>query len=166
MLDHNNPPQLLVIGLGNVLRTDDGVGARLAQALAEDEWPPAVRIIDAGTPGLALLALLEGAPRAVVIDACDLDSPPGTMRVFAPDDVKSKSEGATTLDVHGADILGTVRLAGELGTPLIVTLVGIQPERIEPGSELSPSLTDAFPTLLDQVRELISGLLAESTLGA
>jgi len=157
MNDRKPPPRLLVIGLGNVLRTDDGIGSRLAQALAEQRWPPAVRIIDAGTPGLALLDLLEDAGHAVIIDACDLGSPPGTVRVFTPDEVRGKSEGAR-LDVHSADVLGTLRLAEELGIHLTVTLVGIQPERIEPGTELSPALSQAFPALLERIRKLICGL--------
>jgi hydrogenase maturation protease len=155
------PPRLLVLGLGNVLRSDDGIGARLARSLAEGEWPEDVRILDAGTPGLALLDLLEGIGHALIIDACDLDAPPGTMRVFTPDEVRSKSEGAR-LDVHEADVLGTVRLARELGIQLTVTLVGIQPAETGPGMELSPALAEALPGLLEGVREVISTLTVDA----
>jgi len=157
----SHPCDLLVIGLGNVLRSDDGVGVHLVRALARQAWPASVRVLDAGTPGLALLDLIEGADRVVILDACQLDAPAGTIRIFTPEEVRSRSEGAP-LSVHQPDVLGALRLGEAVGLSVSVTLVGIQPASLEPGTELSPALTQAFPELVARVRDLVTSLAAKS----
>ncbi len=149
---------VVVIGLGNVLRSDDGVGVHLVRALAQETWPSSVRIVDAGTPGLALLDLMEGAAHVVIVDACQLDSPPGTVRVFTPAEVRSRTEGAP-LSIHQADVLGALRLGEAVGVSAPVTLVGIQPASLEPGTELSPTLAQTLPDLLARVRRLLQSLM-------
>ena len=149
---------VLVIGLGNVLRSDDGVGVHLARALARESWPPPVRILDAGTPGLALLDLIEGAGQVVILDACQLHARPGTLRIFTPEEVRSRTEGAP-LSIHEADVLGALRLGEAVGLNVSVTLVGIQPTSLEPGTKLSPALTELFPEILDQARRLLQSLV-------
>ncbi len=159
----SHSPDLLVVGLGNVLRSDDGVGVHLVRALAQETWPPSVRIVDAGTPGLALLDLIEDADHVVILDACQLDAPPGTIRTFTPDEVRSRSEG-TPLSVHQPDVLGALRLGEAVGVSVSVTLVGIQPAGLEPGTELSPALTEAFPELLARVSDLVAEMCRGSDL--
>ena len=154
---------VVVIGLGNVLRTDDGVGVHLVRALAEQTWPPSVRIIDAGTPGLALLDLMEEAGRVVIVDACQLDSVPGTIRIFTPEEVRSRSDNAP-LSIHQPDVLGALRLGEAVGMSVSVTLVGIQPASLQPGTELSPALTKAFPELLARVSDLVAEMCRGSGL--
>ena len=71
---------VLVLGLGNVLLADDGVGVRAVEALERDFTPPAgVRILDGGTLGLALLGELAEARRIVLLDAVSTGDPPGTL---------------------------------------------------------------------------------------
>jgi len=156
---HSRPRPLLVIGLGSVLRRDDGVGVHLVRALARENWPPSVRIVEAGTPGLALVDFLEGAGRVVLIDACELGSAPGTVRIFSPEEVRARSEDAP-LSVHQADVLGALRLARAVGLEVPVTLVGVQPGSLEPGTELSPHLAAALPEVLTRIRNLLRSLLS------
>ena len=152
---------LLVIGLGSVLRSDDGVGVHLARTLARETWPPSVRILDAGTPGLALVDFLEEAGRVLLIDACELGSAPGTVRIFTPEEVQARTREAP-LSVHQADVLGALRLARAVGLEVPVTLVGIQPASLEPGTELSPDLAAAVPRILARLRRLILSLCRET----
>jgi len=159
MQDHGNPERtrLLVIGLGNLLRTDDGVGVHLARALARETWPAGVRILDAGTPGLALLDLIQEADHVLILDAGDAGDPPATIRVSAPEEVAKAGESAP-LSVHQADLLGVLRLGEALSMAVPVTLFTVQPQSLEPGTELSPVLAEAFPGLLACVRTLIRSL--------
>jgi hydrogenase maturation protease len=149
--------RLLVIGLGNILRSDDGVGVHLARALARESWPAGVRILDAGTPGLALLDLIQEADHVLILDAGDFAEPPASICVFTPDEVSSRSE-SSPLSIHQADVLGALRLGQALGIAPPMTLVAIQPRSLEPGTELSPTLTEAFPKLLACVHTLIRSL--------
>jgi len=153
------PARLLVIGLGNLLRSDDGVGVHLARALARESWPEHVRILDAGTPGLALLDLVQQAKHVLILDAGDFLDPPATVRVFTPDEVR-KARESSPLSIHQADVLGVLRLGEALGITVPVTLVAIQPQSLEPGTELSPVLAEAFPKLLALVRALVRSLSA------
>ena len=166
MQDHGNPKRtrLLVIGLGNLLRSDDGVGVHLARALAREAWPAGVRILDAGTPGLALLDLFQDADRVLILDAGDSGDPPATFCVFTPDEVRKARESAP-LSVHQADLLGVLRLGEALSMAVPVTLFTVQPQSLEPGTELSPVLAEAFPSLLACIRTLIRSLAAPPAAG-
>ena len=74
--------RLLVIGVGNTLRGDDGVGVRVAQALANHPLPEGVTVLDGGTEGLDLLFHLEEADRVILIDAAEMGQTPGEARVL------------------------------------------------------------------------------------
>ena len=151
------PPRLRVLGLGNLLRSDDGVGVHLARALAGEPWPEHVRILDAGTPGVALLDLVQEAEHVLILDAGDFADAPATLRIFTPDEVRRRS-ASSPLSIHEADVLGVLRLGQALGIAVPVTLIAIQPQSLEPGTELSPVLAEAFPKLLACVRALIRSL--------
>ncbi|MCU0502862.1 MAG: hydrogenase maturation protease [Anaerolineae bacterium] len=80
-------PPSLILGLGNPLQADDGVGCRVAEALAGRALPPGVEVMDAGTPGVGLINLLEGRQRAIMVDAAEMGRPAGEVVRFRPEDV-------------------------------------------------------------------------------
>ena len=135
---------LLILGVGNVLMGDDGVGPRLAAALQRNAslLPVGTRVIDGGTLGLSLLAVLDGAGKVLVLDALDTGSPPGTVTLLTG----PACEGALgrPLSAHQlavADLLAAARLTGFDGG---VAVLGIQPGDVTPGIGLSPPVTVAF----------------------
>jgi hydrogenase maturation protease len=156
----------LVLGLGNVLLRDEGVGVHLAQALLEagaaneaTALPAAVRVVDGGTLGLDLLPLIEDAAAVVLIDAVDLGAAPGTIEVLRGDAL----QGALALHVSPhqvgvGDLLGAARLAGSL--PERTSLVAIQPGAIEVGLELTPEVAAAVPTAVEVVLRELAGMVA------
>ena len=85
---NESPRVTLVVGLGNPLRGDDGIGPRLASELARRQLPPGVRVIDGGSGGLDLLRLWDGWPRVVIVDAADVAQEPGRFVRFTPDEVR------------------------------------------------------------------------------
>ncbi|MFC1761828.1 hydrogenase maturation protease [Planctomycetota bacterium] len=130
-----------VLGLGNPIMTDEGIGVVLVQRLAEqgDAYPD-VEFIDAGTSGMKLLHLLEGRAKAILIDCAYMDESPGTMRRFAYDDVESVKD-LPDLSLHEGDLLQLLRLAKQLGTcPSEVIIFGIQPQELAPGHALTETL--------------------------
>jgi hydrogenase maturation protease len=146
---------VVVLGLGNPLMADEGIGVHLVERLLESaDRYPAVDFIDAGTGGLPILYQIEGRRKAIVIDCAFMDEPPGTIRRFTPDEVESRKVLAHQ-SLHEADLMKIIAIARDLGqAPEEIVIFGIQPERIEPGLGLSR-------TLRDRINEYISAILHE-----
>jgi len=161
----------VVIGVGNLLLHDDGVGVRVMQALRsaaehDPEAIPGTRFVDGGTLGLDLLPTFEGARSLLLLDAVDLDQPAGTVCVLRGDDDILAAGGAWGGCIPGGvgELLSVARLMGWLPEP--VALVGIQVSDTTYGEGLSACVAAALPraveTARDELRELDQ--LAETAL--
>lgn len=154
---------VLVLGIGNLVMTDDGVGVRVVQCLTSNYvFPAGVTVLDGGTLGLDLLPFLEDLTHLLIIDAMATGGPPGTIARLTGDDIPVAFE--TKLSPHQMglkDLLAVSILQGHV-TPETV-LLGIQPEAIELGVELSPSVEAKLQTLVEMsLRELESwGIVPE-----
>lgn len=136
---------VLVIGVGNEALGDEGVGVRVARALAGRDLPKGVRVLEGGTEGWALLGRLEGVRRLVLVDAMAMGRRPGTVVTVRLDQVRRAAPPERT-SLHGVAILDVLELASALGiSPPEVYLVGIQPARVAPGFGLSPEVERALP---------------------
>jgi hydrogenase maturation protease len=134
---------VVVIGLGNPLMSDEGIGVELIKRLSESEGRyPGVDFVDGGTGGLSIIHQLHGRRKAVLIDCAYMGAKPGTIKRFTPDDVESKKV-LTHRSLHEADLLKVLEMAEELGdAPEEVVILGIEPEVVEPGIQLSKVLSD------------------------
>ena len=147
----------VVLGVGNVLLRDDGVGVRVVEALrsaaAADpaSLPAGTRLVDGGTLGLDLLDELEGARSLLVVDAADLAQPPGMVCVLRDPELAVVA-ASTRHGVEGgvSGLLGMARLMGWL--PSRVALVGIQTDDTSGGTELSGGVAAALPRAIEAVR--------------
>jgi hydrogenase maturation protease len=144
----------LVLGLGNILLGDEGVGARVAQQLqALYHFPEGTRIVEGGTLALDLLPDVEDTDRLVVIDAVDMGAAPGEVVRIVDEDVPAFLSIKVSPHQMGlADILSVARLRGRAPEKLV--LWGVQPAVIDTTLELSP-------VVAAQVRALVSGVLAD-----
>ena len=152
--------RILVAGVGNVLRGDDGFGVAVAQRLIEREVPEEVEILDIGIGGIHLVQeLFAGADALVVIDAVDLGNTPGTVVVQRPD-IREIAGPDDLADVHYATPERALMFARGLDIlPAEVWLVGgqvIDAERL--GEGLSPELARAVDPAADEVRRLVREL--------
>jgi hydrogenase maturation protease len=144
---------LLVLGVGNVLMRDEGVGVHVAWEIARDQSSIGddVHVVDGGTLGLDLLPLIADARAVVLIDAVDLRAEPGTVSVLRGDAVHGALGGHLSPHQVGlGDLVAVGRLTGAL--PERVVLVGIQPAAIEVGIELTTECAAAVPRAIDAVR--------------
>jgi hydrogenase maturation protease len=136
----DEPRGLLVLGLGNVLLGDDGAGVEAVGRLRDDYLiPPDVRVVDGGTLGLALLDELVRARAVILVDAVQLDEPPGTVVIVRGAEVEPTV--ALRLSPHQvgvSDLLTAARFLDRL--PQTVVLVGIVPLSIELGIGCSPAV--------------------------
>ncbi len=144
-------PETVVIGLGNVVLSDDGVGVHAARRLVTFGIASrAVDVVEGGTAGLLLLPALVDARRAIVIDAIDLGAAPGTLfrlRGEAWGDVFNAV--MSPHDVGLRDLLGALALSG--AWPERLVLHGVQPRSTAIGTELSAPVAAALDPLVDAV---------------
>ncbi len=139
----NQTPEkdIVVIGLGNLLMSDEGIGIYLIQKLSElqDKFPH-VEFIDAGTGGMNLLHLIANRKKAVIIDCVKMGKSPGTIKKFKPSEVKTTKK-MMHFSLHEADILRIIAISRQLGEcPEKIVIFGIEPESLEMGQKLSPAL--------------------------
>ena len=147
----------LVLGIGNILLRDEGVGvvvARRIEAARESGdmvIPPDTRVVDGGTLGLDLLPMIEDADQVVMIDAVDLGQAPGTVSVLRDETVQAALSGHVSPHQIGVgDLVAAARLMGIM--PPRLTLVGIQPGEIAIGLELPEPVAAAVDVAIDLVR--------------
>jgi hydrogenase maturation protease len=158
--ERQSPPATLVIGLGNPLRGDDGVGVRLAQALAARALPDGVEVVDGGTQGLGIVNLMEGRQRVILVDAADLGRPPGQFVRFTLPGTARQGRGEEArllgadqhLSVHAAGLRDALLLAQALkALPDEVVIFGVQPANLNWDGDLSPQVAAALPALIAAV---------------
>jgi len=145
--------KISLIGLGNILMGDEGVGVHAVEALKRKyEFPEGVSLLDGGTLGLDLLHLIEGMDRVLFVDAVDLKRNPGTIAVIEDEDLPSFL--GPKLSLHHVGLSDLLFASSFMGTrPAEISLVGMQPETMEIGLELSKTVTDRFEKLLQVVVE-------------
>ena len=143
--------ELLVLGLGNVLCGDDGAGVIVLHRLRRG-WvlPDNVRVVDGGTLGLDLLALVAAADRVVMIDAVRADAPPGTIVVLQGDAVAPAIyERLSPHQIGVADLIAGAALCDHY--PDDVVIVGVVPETMDLQFGCSPTVEASLPALLERV---------------
>lgn len=139
----------LVVGLGNILLRDEGVGVRLAERLLERyEVPCEVEVLDGGTSGMELIHTIADRDALIVCDAVASDLPAGSVLRISGDELPAFFR--TKLSPHQlglSDVLATLTLLGR--TPSEVILIGIVPENLELGIELSPRIESVMEEALE-----------------
>lgn len=147
----------LVLGLGNPLMGDDGLGLALLEALrAGWRCEPAVDLVDGGTWGMNLLPMIEQADRVLLLDAINVGKEPGSLVVLQRDELPRLF--ALKISPHQIDLREVLALAELRGAlPTEVTAVGMQPGVIAMRTELSPELVARVPDVL----RLARGVLAD-----
>jgi hydrogenase maturation protease len=152
---------LVVIGLGNPLAGDDGVGVALAEALAAESLPDGVEVRVAGSDPLALLEELLAGHRVLLLDACRFGGRPGETTWMRLDD-PAWPDAAAPLSLHGLDLPTVFQLARALRLPLErAWLFGVEPAGALEGRGLSPAVHEAWPHLVDGAHRAVRRLLAD-----
>jgi hydrogenase maturation protease len=141
---------ILILGIGNILMKDDGIGVRVVQRIKDKDLPPDVEVMDGGVLGLNLMYYIEGRKKVIVIDAVNVGNPPGTIYRFTEEALLEKKE--LLRSAHGVDFYDVIKTAALLGTkPDEVVFLGIEPEVVEEGMELSPSLEKRIPRVIELI---------------
>lgn len=147
----------LVLGVGNLLLTDDGVGVRVVERLLETHsLPEEVQVVDGGTCGLDLLPFLVGVEKLIVVDAANLGQPPGTIRRMVGEEVPVfLSQKLSPHEINLPELLFSAKLT-DIYPPEVVVL-GIQPQSLETSLDLTPPVAAQVDELVTRVLEEIDG---------
>ncbi len=153
-----NRPHTLVLGIGNTLLTDEGAGVHVVNHLQQQSstLSPEVSFIDGGTLSFTLAEPIESCDNLIVVDASELKSAPGSVRVFENEDMDDFITSGNKKSVHEVglvDVMSIAMLAGKL--PQRRALVGIQPQSLDWGSEPTAPVAQAIPEACRQVNALI-----------
>jgi hydrogenase maturation protease len=140
--DQSTKKDVVVIGLGNELLSDEGIGVHIIKRfLSRQEGFPSVDFIEAGSAGLNLIHLIANRRKAIIIDCAKMGEKPGTMKRFTADEVQSIKK-LNQYSLHEADILQVINLSKQLDEcPDEVVFFGIEPQTLESGQTLSETLS-------------------------
>lgn len=166
-MDEDSASTVMLLGVGNLLLGDDGVGVHVVQALAgrPEALPAGTVVLDGGTFGLDLAPRLRGVERLVIVDAVAHGAPPGTVGTWRGADV-ARIFGQP-LSVHQAGVealLGALALL-DISPPEIV-VVGVEPADVSVGLVLSDAVRASLPALLSATVEATHGHIPASPLRA
>jgi hydrogenase maturation protease len=147
-----------VLGVGNTLLGDEGVGVHALRFLRTQRLAPVVDLVDGGTLGFSLAGLLSEAEQVIVIDAAEMHAPPGTLRQFEGEEMDqflARRKSSTAHEVSLYDLLVVGHLTG--GLPQRRALVAVQPSEFGWIEALSPEVEQALPRVAETVSALIGG---------
>ncbi|MGY3856355.1 HyaD/HybD family hydrogenase maturation endopeptidase [Aeromonas intestinalis] len=147
----------LILGVGNLLLSDEAVGVRIVEALGREyRFGPGVELLDGGTAGMELLEAMACRDHIIVADAVLSANPPGTVITLRDEEIPALFGRKISPHQLGlADVLSALQLTGE--SPRRLTLIGIEPESLEPRIGLTPVVAAA----MREAKERILTLLAE-----
>lgn len=153
---HSEEPvaPLVVIGVGNELMRDDGVGVAVVRRLQEENLEGPVELIEGAVGGLDLVFYLEGRERAIIVDAARMGLEPGTVRLLQREEIESRLMPIASLhDIALHDVLELAELSG-IGAEIVV--VAVEPGEVLPGLGLTAPVAAAVPEMVRLVRQLVT----------
>jgi hydrogenase maturation protease len=152
----------VVLGLGDPIRTDDGVGIFAIRKLAsENQFTHDVRMIEGGTLDLDLLPSLRGVTHLLALDAVDTGAAPGELSRFADEELANLPIGNSAHLLGLADLLGIINLLD--GPPREVVLLGVQPKSTDPGTALSSEVEPHLRELVEAARRQIANWVVQES---
>ncbi len=153
--------KILVLGVGNVLLTDEGIGVRTVESLLEQyQFPENVEVVDGGTAGMELIEIIANQAHVILIDAVNTGAEAGTVVTLNDDEVPALFRSRISPHQLGiSDLLGVMALTGE--TPKHFTLFGVVPFSMATGVELSPQMLPLKDILVSNVVNKLTELGCE-----
>jgi hydrogenase maturation protease len=157
-MDYKN--KILILGIGNYLMGDEGIGVQIANRLSKDDsLPDEVDVLDGGTGGFHLLEYFEQYPNVILIDATLDGNAPGTIRLIKPKFAKDFPQAMSTHDIGLKDMVSALQLMGKMP---IIDLFVVSIETIQQqGIELTPTIENVTPIIIDKVKTLMLEILEE-----
>jgi len=150
--------KIMVLGVGNILLKDEGVGVKVVERLKlKYRFPDNVELVDGATGGLDLMPIMQTADIVIIVDTVKTDEPPGSIFRFTPDDIDIKVPYKASL--HQLGMVEVFAISEALGKKIDAVIIGIQPEDMSDwGLELTPTIEAKVPELMALVLKELEAL--------
>ncbi len=150
--------KIAIIGVGNLLQTDDGVGIWAVDELGKNNLPDNVEVFDASTDPMVVLDAMDNKDKAIVIDAFAGGHAPGTFYRYRIEDLNVDDQADSfDLSLHSMSFLDALKNGKHAyNLPREIVVIGVEPDKIETGMELSNTLKERLPQLIKLVMEEIN----------
>ena len=139
----------LIIGIGNLLCRDEGIGVHVIERMKALELPRHVELLDVGTSTMDLISYLEGVRKLVVIDAMKAGGVPGTVYRCRPEDLLPAEDGPISL--HEIGLIETLDMVKKKGLEMETVIFGVEPKVLDWGMELSDEVKSKIPAIIEAV---------------
>ncbi|WP_246599523.1 HyaD/HybD family hydrogenase maturation endopeptidase [Clostridium lacusfryxellense] len=143
----------VIIGIGNILLQDDGVGVHVIKQLENEKLPSTIELVDGGTSTLDMLGFFLDYKKIIVVDCLRAGLEPGTIYKIKPEDIKSYKK--ENLSIHDVQILDVVRMANMMNKYPQVIIFGIEPEKIAVGLEMTQTMVTKIPEIIYNIKKEI-----------
>lgn len=143
----------VIIGIGNILLQDDGVGVHVIKQLENEKLPSTIELVDGGTSTLDMLGFFLDYKKVIVVDCLRAGLEPGTIYKIKPEDIKSYKK--ENLSIHDVQILDVVRMANMMNKYPQVIIFGIEPEKIAVGLEMTQTMVTKIPEIIYNIKKEI-----------
>lgn len=152
----SNQQQGVILGVGNILHADDGIGIKILKYLdAQFEFPEGVHLVDGGTVGAQLDTTIVNKEWIIIVDALDVKGEPGEVKILSGDSFINRP-ASTKMSPHQVGFLDLIQLMRMEGTePKQIDLVGVIPANTEDGFEITPAVDAAMDEACLKVIELL-----------
>jgi hydrogenase maturation protease len=141
--------KILVVGIGNLLYRDEGIGVHVVQEMEKMKLPEMIEVLDIGTSTMDLISYLKGVERLIVIDAMKAGGDPGTVYKCNPEDLLPKNEGPISL--HEIGLLETLNMAKKMEMEIETVIIGVEPKVFDWGIELTEEVKNRIPFIIEAV---------------
>jgi hydrogenase maturation protease len=150
----------LILGIGNYLMGDEGIGVHVVRQLESEQLPPGVDVIDGGTGGFHLLGYLEGYSHVIIIDATLDGNEPGTVRLIKPKFSKDFPAAMSTHDIGLKDMVSALQLLDKMPEIdlFVVSIESIQQQ----GIELTPVIQQSVSNVIAEINKLLQARCTEN----
>lgn len=149
--------KIMVMGVGNILLSDEGLGVRFLDELSKKSLSENVELLEGGTAGLELVHLIQDVDFLIIVDAVNAKTEPGSLFRFKPGDIQIFPE-EYEVSFHQIGIVEVLAMANVLGQAPQTLIFGVQPKSIEWGMEISPEIQALFPRLVELVLQEIESI--------
>ena len=156
--------KILVLGIGNYLLGDEGVGVHAIRCLEKESWPPHVSLVDGGTGGFQLLSFFSDYDIVIMIDATVDEESPGSVRLLEPRFATDFPRALSAHDIGLRDLIESATLLGPLPKIHLITVSIAHPQSMK--TELSATIAASLPRVVQSVKSLVRSIERGASAGA
>jgi len=151
------PQKIVIVGVGNILCGDEGVGVHVIEELKKHRLPDNVEVCDCGTAGLEVLEFLEESDKAIIVDAVTAGMEPGKIYQYRLGETHAEEGKMKMLSLHELDLTRAIKIGeNAYKLPKNIMIVGVEPKSLQFGMGLTKEIKKAIPRVVQDILKLVA----------